>query len=121
MATTVSGCRRWMLMAAAVLVIGGGGVAVVRAQPGPDPAGPCARQEGFLTRHDRDAVGRIIGERVKERLGLSDQQADQIRATLETRRVRPGGRQALCEARVGAPAPGTTGFRSGGSEGAASG
>jgi Spy/CpxP family protein refolding chaperone len=101
MGTTVSGCRRWMLMAAAVLVIGGGGVAVVRAQPGPDPAGPCARQEGFLTRHDRDAMGRILGERIKEKLGLTDQQSDQIRATLETRRSETRADvQALCEARV---------------------
>jgi Spy/CpxP family protein refolding chaperone len=90
-----------MLMAAAVLLIGGGGVEVVRAQQGPDPAGPCARQEGFLTRHDRGAIGRIIGERVKEKLGLSDQQADEIRAMLETRRTETrADLQALCEARV---------------------
>jgi Spy/CpxP family protein refolding chaperone len=96
-----SGWRRWMLMAVAVLVIGGGGVAVVRAQQAPDPAGPCGRQEGFLTRHDRDAMGRIIRERVKEKLGLSDQQADQIRAMLETRRSETRADvQTLCEARV---------------------
>jgi Spy/CpxP family protein refolding chaperone len=54
-----------------------------------------------LTGDDREAIGRMYLQRVKERLGLSDQQAEQIRTTLQSRRDEARADiQALCEARM---------------------
>lgn len=94
--------RRWLVVMMAVCVVMAGiGVAVAWAQQAPSPAGPCARPGGFLTQDDRDAIGRIIQQRTKENLGLSDQQAEQIRTTLQSRRDDARADfQALCQARV---------------------
>jgi Spy/CpxP family protein refolding chaperone len=94
--------RRWLvMMMAMVVVMAGIGVAVAWAQQAPSPAGPCARPGGILTQDDRDAIGRIILQRTKEKLGLSDQQAEQIRTTLQSRRDDARADfQALCQARV---------------------
>ncbi|HEY7676551.1 MAG TPA: Spy/CpxP family protein refolding chaperone [Candidatus Methylomirabilis sp.] len=98
---------RWVgFSAAAMLLAGGLGAVPVawaqQAQPAPDPAAACARRPaGLLTQDDREAIGRIWWTRVKEKVGLSDQQADEIRALLKARR--DDGRadwQALCLARV---------------------
>ena len=60
-------------------------MAAAWAQQG--PGGFRARDglEGFLTPEDREAIGRIVLQRAKERLGLSDQQAEQIRAIVQAR------------------------------------
>ncbi len=101
MKTAHLGWRRWVLVVAAIVAIGGSGLAVVWAQQGPSPAGPCARSQGLLTPDDREAIGRVILQRTKEKLGLSDQQAEQIRTTLQSRRDEARADiQALCQARV---------------------
>jgi DNA repair ATPase RecN len=83
------------------LSLGVSGVTVAWAQPGPIAADRCARPERLLTQDDREAIGRVIFQRAKERLGLSDQQAEEIQAMLQSRRdeVRED-LKALCEARV---------------------
>lgn len=93
--------RRWMVVLGVLVAVGGSGVAVVRAQQAPGVPGPCARSQGLLTPDDREAIGRVILQRTKEKLGLSDQQAEQMRTMLQSRRDEArADAQALCEARV---------------------
>ncbi len=93
--------RWWAVVAVALAVPGLGGATVARAQQAPDPGGPCARPGRFLTGDDREAIGRVIMNRMKEKVGLSDQQAEEIRVALKAMRddARPD-LQALCEARL---------------------
>jgi Spy/CpxP family protein refolding chaperone len=103
MTTELTGGRgRWILAAGlAAVIAGAGGVAVARAQQAPDPAGPCAGRRGMLTSDDREAIGRVLMNRMKDRLGLSEQQAEDIRSTLKARRDDARADwQALCLARV---------------------
>ena len=58
-----------------VAAIGGSGVVLVQAQQAPAPASICARSERLLTNDDREAIAKVFRDRVKEKLGLSDQQA----------------------------------------------
>ena len=96
----LSACR-WVLVVAAIVAVAGGTTGVVWAQQGPGPTGPCARPERLLTSDDREAIGRIFLHRTKEKLGLSDDQAEQIRATLQSRRDEARADfLALCQARV---------------------
>lgn len=98
--------RRWGIAAAAAALAAGavGGGAVARAQQGQQPRDPtarCARPAGLMTQDDREAIGRIFMNRVKEKLGLSDQQAEDFRNTLKA--MRDDARadwQALCQTRV---------------------
>ena len=92
---------RWLVAAGVISLVGGSAPTAAWAQPGPNPGGVCARPHRFLTGDDREAIGRIILQRAKERLGLSEQQADQIRNLLQVRRdeARPD-LQAMCEARL---------------------
>jgi len=54
-----------------------------------------------LTSDDREAIGQIFLHRTKEKLGLSDDQAEQIRATLQSRRGEARADfLAVCQARV---------------------
>ncbi len=93
--------KGWLAVAAVALLMAGlGGVAAARAQQGPDPSGPCQRSGGLLTGDDREAIGQVMFNRVKEKLGLGDQQAEEILASLKA--MRQDARadfQALCEAR----------------------
>lgn len=97
--------RRVGFGAAAALLAAGVGAAAAwaqQAQPAPDPAAACTgRPGGLLTSDDREAIGRIWWTRVKERVGLNDQQAEDIRTTLKAMRddARADWR-ALCQARV---------------------
>lgn len=101
MKATRSSWHQWVLAVTAIAAIGGSGAVAARAQQGPGAAGPCARPEGFLTHGDREAIGKVVRERIKEKVGLSDEQADQIRAVLQSRRDESRADvQALCEARV---------------------
>ena len=98
--------RRVGFSAAALLLAAGMGAVTVawaqQAQPAADPAAACTgRPGGLLTQDDREAIGRIWWTRVKDRLGLSDQQAEDIRTTLKA--MRGDARadwQALCQARL---------------------
>jgi len=102
MQTMMRGVARWWAVAAVALAVAGlGGVAVARAQQAPDAGGPCQRAGGLLTSDDREAMRQIRFNRLKERLGLGDQQAEEIRLAL--RAMWDGARpdfQALCEARL---------------------
>ncbi len=93
--------RRWVLVLTAIVAVAGGATAVAWAQQGPGPAGPCARPERLLTGDDREAIGRIFLQRTKEKLGLGDDQTEQIRTTLQSRRDEARADfLALCQARV---------------------
>ncbi len=93
--------HRWVLAVTVIAAIGGSGVVLVQAQQAPAPASRCARPERLLTHDDREAIAKVVRERVKEKLGLSDQQAEQIRTVLQSRRDEARADiQALCEARV---------------------
>lgn len=89
------------LVLTAILTLTGSSVVVAQGQQAPAPASICARPERLLTNDDREAIRKIFQDRVKERLGLTDQQAVQIQTLLNERRdqVRVDI-QALCEARV---------------------
>ncbi len=94
--------HRWWIAGAAALVVAGlGGVAAVSAQQGPGASSPCQPRAGLLTSDDREAIGQVMFNRAKERLGLSDQQAQDIRASLKAaRQDARADFQALCEARL---------------------
>lgn len=92
---------RWAIVLGVLVAVGGSGVVSVWAQQAPGAPGPCARSQGWLTPEDREAIGRVILQRTKETLGLSDQQADQMRTMLQSRRDEArADAQGLCEARV---------------------
>jgi Spy/CpxP family protein refolding chaperone len=88
-------------LATALLLGAGTGVALAQTPAG-TAADLCQKRGGrFLTPEDREAVGAIMLNRLKTELGLTDQQAEDVRATMRARRdaLRAEG-QALCEARV---------------------
>jgi Spy/CpxP family protein refolding chaperone len=92
--------RRSVLMAA-IIAMAGIPVVVAQGQQAPAPASICARPERFLTNEDREVIRRVFRERMRERLALSDQQAEQIQALLHSQRDQARADiQALCEARV---------------------
>jgi Spy/CpxP family protein refolding chaperone len=73
------------LLAAGIAVLAmlaGAGMAAAQTA---SPAGPSPDQR-LLTPEDRAAIGQIFWQRVKERVGLTDDQANDLRATLETQR-----------------------------------
>lgn len=94
----------WWRIGLGAMVLAGwaaGGASAAWAQGAPEAAPRCAGPRGALTAEDREAIGRIFMQRTKERLGLTDQQAQEIRALL--RSMRDDARadlQALCEARL---------------------
>jgi Spy/CpxP family protein refolding chaperone len=91
--------RAWVLTA--ILTLAGSSVAVAQGQQAPAPASVCARPERFLTTDDREAIRKVFRDRMKERLALSDQQAEQIQTLLNSQREQARAEiQALCEARV---------------------
>ena len=93
--------RWWIVPAAALLAAGLGEAAVAQAQQAPGPGGPCQRPAGLLSSDDREAIRQIRFNRLKEKLGLSDQQAQTFQATMKA--MWAGARpdvQALCEARL---------------------
>ncbi len=93
--------HQWVLILTVIVSIGGSGVVVAQAQQAPTPASICARPGRVLTNDDREAIAKIMQDRIKEKLGLSDQQAEQIRTTLRSRRDEARADiPALCQARV---------------------
>ncbi len=93
--------HQWALVLAVIVVIGGSGLVVALAQQAPTPASICTRSERLLTDADREAMVKVIRDRIKEKLGLTDQQAEQIQSILQSRRDEArADAQALCEARV---------------------
>ena len=93
----------WAVAAGIALFLGAAGAALAQTEqaPGAPGQGPCAMRGGVLTREDREAMGAIFMNRVKERLGFSDQQADEIRAAFRAQRdAARGDFQAMCEGRL---------------------
>lgn len=90
------------LVLTAILAMSGSSILVAQAQQAPaPPASICARPERLLTSDDREAIRKVYRDRLKERLGLTDQQAEQIRNVLNAQRDQvQADIQALCEARV---------------------
>jgi len=89
------------LVLTAMLALAGSSVVVAQAQQAPTPASICARPERLLTNDDREAIRKVFRDRVKERLSLTDQQAEQIQTLLNAQRDQVRADiQALCEARV---------------------
>ncbi len=94
--------NRWWAVPASVLLVAAWSVALAEAQQAPGSRPPCAPRQGLLTADDREAMGRIFMNRVKEKVGLSDQQAQDIRNTLRVmRNDARADLQALCQARLG--------------------
>jgi len=92
---------RRALVTAAIIAMAGSTVVVAQAQQAPAPASICARPERFLTNDDREAIQKVFRDRMKERLALTDQQAEQIQTLINSQRDQARADiQALCEARV---------------------
>jgi Spy/CpxP family protein refolding chaperone len=77
--------KTWMMLA--VLLLGLGATSAVLAQQPAGPAGPPPRGQSLLTPEDRAAMAQIFWHRTQERLGLTDQQAADIRALLDAQRA----------------------------------
>ncbi len=90
------------LVLTAILALAGSSMVVAQAQQAPaPPASMCARPERVLTNDDREAIRKVYRDRVKDRLGLTDKQAEQIQTLLNAQREQVRADiQALCEARV---------------------
>ena len=85
-----------VLLVTALVTIG-----VATAQPGPGGRGPCDRPEGLLSPEDRQLIGDRMTQRMQDRLGLTPEQANEIRGVIRTQRDQGRGeRQKLCEAMV---------------------
>jgi Spy/CpxP family protein refolding chaperone len=74
--------RLWVLGGVILLGLAMAGTALAQQAGGPPP-----HRESFLTSEDRAAMGQIFWNRTKERLGLTDQQATEIRALLDAQRT----------------------------------
>ena len=99
--TTGVSAYRWIMGTSAslavVLVLSGMAFAQTEASRG----NPCARTERLLTPEDRQAIGDRVMARMQERLGLTEEQAKEIRGILGAQRERArADAQKLCEARL---------------------
>ena len=74
-------------MMLAVLLLGLGATSAVLAQSPAGPPGPPPHAKPLLTLEDRTAMAQIFWHRTRERLGLTDQQAADIRALLDEHRA----------------------------------
>jgi len=82
------GWRTWKTwIMSAVLLLGLGATSTVLAQQPAGPPGPPPHGKPLLTPEDRAAMAQIFWHRTQERLGLTDQQAVDIRALLDTQRA----------------------------------
>lgn len=77
--------KTWMTAAALLLGLGAAGTALAQQPAG--PPGPPPHRQPLLTAEDRAAVAQMFWHRTQERLGLTDQQAADIRALLDTQRA----------------------------------
>jgi Spy/CpxP family protein refolding chaperone len=82
----------WVLMVAPI--------GIATAQPMAGGRGPCDRPEGLLSPEDRQLIGDRMMQRMQDRLGLTQEQATEIRGVLRSQRDQARGEmQNLCEAR----------------------
>ena len=63
------------------------GLVLAGAAQAQAPAGPPPGREPLLTPEDRAAMGQVFWHRMQAKLGLSDQQATEIRALLDAQRA----------------------------------
>ena len=85
----------------ALALLSGMNPVVAQAQAGPGRGGPCARPEALLSPEDRQLIGDRMMQRVQEKLGLTQDQVNEIRTMLGAQRDQARGDfQKLCEARV---------------------
>jgi len=77
--------RGWLVAGALLLGSTVAGAGMAQAQQPPAPQQP-PRGERLLTPEDRATMGQIFWHRIQEKLGLSDQQAADIRALLQDQR-----------------------------------
>lgn len=94
------GTRHWVVALCVLALVALAGVGIARAQAGPAPGGPCARGEGLLTPEDRQLFGDRMMQRLSEKIGLTPEQAQEIRGLFESQRDRMrDDMQRLCETR----------------------
>lgn len=98
--TSSTSWGRWVI-AGVVGLLTVAPIGAAMAQPGPGGRGPCDRPERLLTPEDRQLIGDRIMQRIQEKVGLTQEQADEIRGVLSAQRDEARGeRKQLCEARV---------------------
>ena len=92
---------KWFVVVGLLVVAALAPIGVATAQPGPGGRGPCDRPEGLLSPEDRQLIGDRMMQRVQDRLGLTQEQANEIRGVVRSQRDQGRGElQKLCEARV---------------------
>jgi Spy/CpxP family protein refolding chaperone len=92
---------RWLVIAGILWVMVLAPIGMATAQPMPAGRGPCDRPEGLLSPEDRQLIGDRMMQRMQDRLGLTPDQATEIRGVLRSQRDQArGDLQKLCEARV---------------------
>jgi Spy/CpxP family protein refolding chaperone len=92
--------RRLLIIGASLAVaLVPSGVALAQAEP--SRGNPCARPERLLAPEDRQAIGDRVMARIQEKLGLTEEQAKEIRGILGVQReLARADAQKLCEARL---------------------
>ena len=93
--------RRWVVAVGVLALVVLVGAGIARPQAGPPPGGPCARGEGLLTPEVRQLLGDRFMQSLSEKIGLSAEQAQEIRAVFQAQREQTrGDMQKLCESRL---------------------
>ncbi len=91
--------QRVMAGVLSIGILGGTAVAFAQSTPPPGPPGP-GQHQSMLTPEDRQAMAQIFWNRMKEQLGLNDQQVADIRSTMQNQRqAMQADFQALRESR----------------------
>ena len=94
------GSWHWVVALGVLAFVALAGMGIARAQGGPGPGGSCARSEGLMTPEDRQLLGDRMMQRLSEKLGLSPEQAQEIRNIFQSQRDRMRtDMQKFCEAR----------------------
>lgn len=92
---------RWVVSLGVSMAVALGSIGAEAAQSEASRGNPCARAERLLTPEDRQAIGDRVMARMQERLGLTEEQAKEIRGILGAQReLARADAQKLCEARL---------------------
>ncbi|HEX7549046.1 MAG TPA: hypothetical protein VF579_00555, partial [Candidatus Methylomirabilis sp.] len=94
------GSWHWVVALGVLAFVALAGMGIARAQGGPGPGGSCARGEGLLTPEDRQLFGDRMMQRLSVKIGLTPEQAQEIRGLFQSQRDRMrDDMQKLCETR----------------------